>query len=55
MTGLPDAAVDLIGSLAGLLTTAAFVPLVIKTRRSKSAEDLSSPHWWPSRPASSCG
>jgi len=41
MTGLSDAALDLIGSLAGLLTTAAFVPQVIKTWRSKSAEDLS--------------
>jgi MtN3 and saliva related transmembrane protein len=41
MIGLPDAALDLIGSLAGLLTTAAFVPQVIKTWRSKSAEDLS--------------
>jgi MtN3 and saliva related transmembrane protein len=33
--------VDLLGTLAGLLTTAAFVPQVIKTWRSRSAEDIS--------------
>ena len=32
---------NLLGSFAGLLTTAAFVPQVLKTWRSKSAEDLS--------------
>ncbi|MDY6834796.1 MAG: SemiSWEET transporter [Chloroflexota bacterium] len=31
-----------IGSLAGILTTISFVPQVIKTWRSKSAEDISS-------------
>lgn len=41
MTESPYAALDLLGSLAGLLTTAAFVPQVLKTWRSKSAEDLS--------------
>jgi MtN3 and saliva related transmembrane protein len=41
MTGPSYAALDLIGSLAGFLTTAAFVPQVVKTWRSKSAEDLS--------------
>jgi MtN3 and saliva related transmembrane protein len=33
--------VDLLGTLAGLFTTAAFVPQVIKTWRSRSAEDIS--------------
>lgn len=32
---------DLLGSAAGFLTTAAFVPQVIKTWKSKSAADLS--------------
>jgi MtN3 and saliva related transmembrane protein len=36
-----DVPLDLLGSLAGLLTTAAFVPQLVKTWRSKSAEDLS--------------
>lgn len=31
----------LIGSLAGILTTIAFVPQVIKTHRSQSAHDIS--------------
>lgn len=34
-------AIDLIGSLAGMLTTIAFIPQVIKTWRSGSAEDIS--------------
>ena len=33
--------VEMIGSLAGTLTTAAFVPQVIKTWRTGSAEDIS--------------
>jgi MtN3 and saliva related transmembrane protein len=33
--------VDLVGGLAGTLTTIAFVPQVIKTWRSGSAEDIS--------------
>jgi len=33
--------IDLVGGLAGLLTTIAFVPQVIKTWRSGSAEDIS--------------
>ncbi len=33
--------VDLIGYLAGSLTTVAFLPQVIKTWRSRSAQDLS--------------
>lgn len=33
--------IDLIGSIAGLLTTIAFVPQVVKTWRSGSAEDIS--------------
>jgi MtN3 and saliva related transmembrane protein len=33
--------IDLLGTLAGLLTTAAFVPQAIKTWRSRSAEDIS--------------
>jgi MtN3 and saliva related transmembrane protein len=33
--------VDLLGFLAAILTTAAFVPQVVKTWKSKSAEDLS--------------
>lgn len=37
MVGLPD----LLGSAAGALTTAAFVPQVVKTWKSKSAGDLS--------------
>lgn len=32
---------DLLGLLAGMFTTAAFLPQVIKTWRSKSAKDLS--------------
>ncbi len=32
---------DLLGSAAGFLTTAAFVPQVVKTWKSKSAADLS--------------
>lgn len=32
---------DLIGAAAGTLTTAAFVPQVLKTWRAKSAKDLS--------------
>ncbi len=32
---------DLLGSAAGALTTAAFVPQVVKTWKSKSAADLS--------------
>jgi MtN3 and saliva related transmembrane protein len=36
-----DVPLDLLGSLAGLLTTAAFVPQLWKIWRSKSAEDLS--------------
>lgn len=34
-------AVDFIGALAGTLTTIAFVPQVVKTWRSGSAEDIS--------------
>jgi MtN3 and saliva related transmembrane protein len=33
--------VDLVGTLAGVLTTVSFVPQVVKTWRSRSAEDLS--------------
>ncbi len=33
--------VELIGSLAGLLTTGAFFPQVMKTLRSRSTDDLS--------------
>lgn len=33
--------VDLLGALAGVLTTVAFVPQVVKTWRSGSAEDIS--------------
>ncbi len=33
--------VDLTGTLAGILTTSAFIPQVIKTWRSGSAEDIS--------------
>lgn len=33
--------IDLIGSLAGILTTVSFVPQVVKTWRSGSAEDIS--------------
>ena len=33
--------IDLLGFLAGLFTTIAFIPQVIKTWRSKSAEDVS--------------
>ena len=32
---------ELVGSLAGLLTTIAFLPQVIKTYKSRSAKDLS--------------
>jgi MtN3 and saliva related transmembrane protein len=32
---------DLVGTLAGVLTTVSFVPQVVKTWRSGSAEDLS--------------
>jgi len=32
---------DLVGALAGVLTTVSFVPQVVKTWRSGSAEDLS--------------
>jgi MtN3 and saliva related transmembrane protein len=32
---------EIIGLIAGLLTTAAFIPQVIKTWRSKSSKDLS--------------
>jgi MtN3 and saliva related transmembrane protein len=32
---------EIIGLIAGLLTTAAFIPQVIKTWRTKSAKDLS--------------
>lgn len=32
---------DLLGSVAGLLTTVAFVPQVVKTWRSGSADDIS--------------
>lgn len=34
-------AVNLLGSLAGTLTTIAFVPQVLKTWRSRSAKDIS--------------
>lgn len=37
---MPEIA-DLLGSAAGFLTTAAFVPQVVKTWKSKSAADLS--------------
>lgn len=33
--------VSIIGSIAGLLTTLAFVPQVVKTYKSKTAKDLS--------------
>ena len=33
--------IDLLGSLAGVLTTVAFVPQVLKTWRSRSARDIS--------------
>ena len=32
---------DIIGSIAGILTTVAFLPQLIKTWRSKTAEDIS--------------
>jgi MtN3 and saliva related transmembrane protein len=32
---------DLVGSLAGTLTTVSFIPQVIKTWRSQSASDIS--------------
>ncbi len=32
---------DLLGSIAGFLTTAAFVPQVVKTLRSRSTRDIS--------------
>jgi MtN3 and saliva related transmembrane protein len=37
---MPDE-LELLGFLAGMLTTIAFVPQVVKTWRSKSADDLS--------------
>jgi MtN3 and saliva related transmembrane protein len=37
----PQPSADLIGSIAGFLTTAAFVPQVIKTLRSRSTRDIS--------------
>jgi MtN3 and saliva related transmembrane protein len=40
-TGLFSGAVELIGGVAGLLTTIAFVPQVIKVVRTKSTKDLS--------------
>jgi len=36
---------DLLGFLAGCLTTSAFVPQVIKTWKSKSTQDLSLGMW----------
>lgn len=36
---------DLVGSLAGILTTIAFVPQVIKTWRSRSTRDISLTMW----------
>ena len=36
-------AVEWLGVLAGLLTTAAFVPQVLRTHRTRSARDLSAP------------
>ena len=37
--------VSLIGFAAGILTTGAFLPQVIKTWRTRSTEDLSLPMW----------
>lgn len=36
---------DVIGSLAGILTTVAFVPQVLKTWRSRSTRDISLTMW----------
>jgi len=36
---------DLIGSVAGMLTTASFVPQVVKTWRSRSTRDISLAMW----------
>jgi MtN3 and saliva related transmembrane protein len=38
---MPSLNPDLFGYLAGILTTVAFVPQVLKTWRTRSAEDLS--------------
>ncbi len=37
--------VESVGFLAGILTTVAFLPQVIKTWRSRSTKDLSLPMW----------
>ncbi len=37
----PLLSADLLGSIAGFLTTAAFVPQVVKTLRSRSTRDIS--------------
>lgn len=37
--------VDLVGTLAGILTTVAFVPQVVKTWRSRSTRDISLTMW----------
>ena len=39
------APVDLLGSIAGILTTASFVPQVIKTLRSGQTRDISLAMW----------
>lgn len=36
---------ELVGSLAGILTTVAFVPQVVKTWRSRSTRDISLTMW----------
>ena len=33
--------IDFVGTLAGILTTVAFIPQVVKTWRSRSADDIS--------------
>ena len=41
---MPDVA-ELVGSIAAFLTTAAFLPQVLKTWRTRSTRDLSLPMW----------
>jgi len=38
---MDNAVIEIVGSLAGVLTTVSFLPQVIKTYRSRSAKDLS--------------
>jgi MtN3 and saliva related transmembrane protein len=37
--------IDLIGSVAGILTTVAFIPQVVKTWRTRSTRDISLAMW----------